>query len=412
MRITVVSNLYPPHYAGGYELGCRDVVNCLRARGHVVAVVTSTFRNTEDGSDDPGVERCLGYFPGAEDGRHDKAQECRQLVRAVKKQSAEVVYFWNQAGLSYWLSVAVRWLGWPVAFYLSDGDYVAWRVGAWLAGPSERNAVLGAVIGETFLVRGRPVVWKQPCHFASEFLRNCATRAGIPVDVERSTVAHWGIEPTLFPEREVLRWPVRRLLYVGQLIPQKGVHTAIAAFGLLAGTKEFAGVELTIAGGGQNPDYEKGLRSLPGQLGIADRVRFLGRVPRSELPAIYAEHEVLLFPSEWEEPFAITPLEAMASGLVVVGTLTGGSGELFRNRETAMTYATGDAADCARAIREVCQDRELAETLARNGRREVLAHHTLDKMVDRIEAGLEKVVGRTAAGKEGDFAGKLSQEVR
>jgi hypothetical protein len=70
-----------------------------------------------------------------------------------------------------------------------------------------------------------------------------------------------------------------------------------------------------------------------------------------------------------------------------------------------MTYATGDAADCARAIREVCQDRELAETLARNGRREVLAHHTLDKMVDRIEAGRESG-GADGCGERGGFCGE------
>jgi len=134
------------------------------------------------------------------------------------------------------------------------------------------------------------------------------------------------------------------------------------------------------------------MQALPAQLGIADRVRFLGELPRVDLPRIYAEHDVLIFPSEWDEPFAITPLEAMASGLAVIGTTTGGSGELFRNHETAMTFRAGDAADCARAIRELCSDRALHEKICRNAQREVREKYTLDAMVDAVEKSLRQII--------------------
>lgn len=140
-----------------------------------------------------------------------------------------------------------------------------------------------------------------------------------------------------------------------------------------------------------HPDYERKLREMPEQLGVAGRVRFLGKVPRAELPNIYAAHDVLIFPSEWDEPFAITPLEAIAGGLAVVGTTTGGSGELFRNRETAMTFRAGDAADCARAIRELCGDRELFQTICRHAQRGVREKHTLDVMVDAVEISLREI---------------------
>ena len=164
--------------------------------------------------------------------------------------------------------------------------------------------------------------------------------------------------------------------------------TAIAALGLLAKEPGFSGLTLSIAGGGMHPDYENKLRAMPAELGIAERVQFLGKIPRAELSRVYAEHDALVFPSEWAEPFAITPLEAIASGLVVVGTTTGGSGELFRNRETAMTFAAGDAADCARAIRELCADGGLCEKISFNARLAVRSQHTLAAMVDKIEASL------------------------
>ena len=47
------------------------------------------------------------------------------------------------------------------------------------------------------------------------------------------------------------------------------------------------------------------------------------------MPAVYRAHDLLLFTSEWAEPFALTPIEAMGCGLPVIGTTTGGSAELF-----------------------------------------------------------------------------------
>jgi glycosyltransferase involved in cell wall biosynthesis len=394
MKILVVTNLYPPQHVGGYELGCRDVVEKLRARGHAVHVLTSDFRNgsTENPPGEPATTRTLQFNAGPSGPAHDKRVECRRLTLVIRQFSPDVVYFWNQSGLSLWLPFVAYWHGCATAFFLSDTSFVSWRIGAWLAGVAQKNRLVRALFGETFLVRGWPVVRNRPCHFASEFLRRHALKNGVLIPPRDSLVAHWGIDFAQFAAGSRGRWPVRRLLYVGQLIEQKGVHTAIAALGRLAQEKEFAGLTLSVAGGGLQPDYEKKLRALPAALGIADRVNFLGRVPRADLPRVYAEHDALVFPSEWEEPFAITPLEAIHSGLAVIGTTTGGSGELFRNRETAMTFAAGDAADCARAIRELCADRDLFEKICRQARREVSEKHTLEAMVDKIESSLRRLV--------------------
>ncbi|MGB8167441.1 MAG: glycosyltransferase family 4 protein, partial [Chthoniobacteraceae bacterium] len=229
----------------------------------------------------------------------------------------------------------------------------------------------------------------QTCHFCSDFIRQTAVKNGIPTS-PNSLVTHWGIDPALFPVPPRERWPVRRLLYAGQMIPQKGVHTAIAAFAILAKESGFEDLTLTVAGGGMHPDYERQLQVLPAQLGVAGRVQFPGKVPRADLPAVYAQHDVLVFPSDWDEPFAITPLEAMASGLAVVGTTTGGSGELFHDRETALTFRAGDAVDCARALRELGGNRELFQKITTTGQREVRGKYKLDAMVDKIEQSLQK----------------------
>ena len=314
-------------------------------------------------------------------------------MRVARSFRPDVVYFWSQSELCYWFVGAARRERYPVAFFLSDTNFVSWRVGAWLGGLARRNSLIRGIFGKTFLVQGQPIIRHQSCHFASRFLRQVAERNDIPVDESHSIVAHWGIDPLQFGGSSRLRWPIRRLLYAGQLIPQKGVHTAIAALGMLVQGPNGLDLTLTVAGGGLDLQYQQSLRDLASRLGISDRVSFAGQIPRAELVETYAAHDVLVFPSEWDEPFAITPLEAMAAGLAIVGTITGGSGELLRNRETALTFVTGDGADCARAVSELCGDQQLYDEVRLNGEREVKNKHTLGAMVATVEAELMSIVG-------------------
>jgi len=252
MKILVVTNLYPPHHLGGYELGCRDIVEKLRARGHTVRVLTSNFRNGEMKTpDEAEVGRVLQFNAGPSDPPHDKRAECGRLAHAVNSFSPDVVYFSNQAGLCQWLPVVARRRGDRTAFFLSDTSFVSWRVGAWLAGAAKNNLLLRAIFGKTFLVRGWPVVQNRPCHFTSGFLRDVAKKSGITIAEKNSAVTHWGIDPAQFPAVTRERWPVRRLLFVGRLSPQKGVHTALTAVSLLAKEKEFSGLTFSLAVAGR-----------------------------------------------------------------------------------------------------------------------------------------------------------------
>ena len=98
MKILVVTNLYPPQHVGGYELGCRDVVEQLRARGHVVQVFTSNFCNgkTETPPGETEVERELQFNISPTDPPHDKRREMRVSTRVYAKGDA---LYWRQAQL-------------------------------------------------------------------------------------------------------------------------------------------------------------------------------------------------------------------------------------------------------------------------------------------------------------------------
>jgi glycosyltransferase involved in cell wall biosynthesis len=176
------------------------------------------------------------------------------------------------------------------------------------------------------------------------------------------------------------------LLFAGSLVPHKGVHTAIEAMALIV-QQGHPDVTLTVAGSG-HPDYEARLRALADGAGLSQHVRFTGRVTRERMPALLQAHDVLVFPSTWDEPLSRGMQEAMAVGLVVIGTVTGGSGEVLVEGETGLTFPPGDAATLARRIGELKQNPGLRRRLAQQGRAEVVSRFNFERTIDEIEAYL------------------------
>jgi glycosyltransferase involved in cell wall biosynthesis len=115
------------------------------------------------------------------------------------------------------------------------------------------------------------------------------------------------------------------------------------------------------------------------------------------MPAQLATHDVLIFPSEWPEPLARMTQEAMASGAVVVGTITGGTGEILIDGETGLVFPPGDAPALARCIRRLQTDPALFSHLARNGRQCVEDKFSFRRMLDQVETVLAEVTSAPLA---------------
>jgi glycosyltransferase involved in cell wall biosynthesis len=125
------------------------------------------------------------------------------------------------------------------------------------------------------------------------------------------------------------------LAVVAQLTPWKGQDDAVRALAdlagrggdatlLLAGSAKFAGAGTQY----DNVEFERGLRALSEELGVGERVRFLGE--RADVAAILAATDILLMPS-WREAFGRIAVEAMAMGVPVVATNVGGPPEILES---------------------------------------------------------------------------------
>jgi glycosyltransferase involved in cell wall biosynthesis len=124
--------------------------------------------------------------------------------------------------------------------------------------------------------------------------------------------------------------------------------------------------------------------------GLAGFVNLHGWVSREQMPAIMQAHDVLLFPVLWNEPLARIVQEAMATGLVVVGTLTGGTDEILRDHYNGLAVPTDDADALTDRITELIQHSDLIEQFALSARRTVEGTFTVDRMLDEVEAVLER----------------------
>ena len=108
-------------------------------------------------------------------------------------------------------------------------------------------------------------------------------------------------------------------------------------------------------------------RRRPPSSGSPTASTFEPRSTRGELAGRYRDADAVVFPSEWEEPFGLVPLEAMACGTPVVATGVGGSGEFLVDGVNCVRFRAGDPAALAAAVRRAGRRRGLRARLVADG---------------------------------------------
>ncbi len=421
MKILVLTNLYPPHHAGTYDLRCQSVTELLRLHGHMVRVLTSNHGlNTEQR--DGEIERRLflnGVFghPWVTGIRALQSLETHNnaaLQEAIADFQPDLVYVWSLHGLSKSLIFALRNSRLPTVYDIAD-DWLAadLRTDPWLRWWNSPGTNLARSSLELAGQRNRfdataptrmmkgidriPEVYGSPemlaavppdsiaafrfdrLYFCSRRLKQRTEQAGFHVN--HGDVIYPGIPTEHFFGEVKTASTIKRLLVVSRLDEASGVMAAVQALRLARENRNQ--VSLSIYGRGES-DYVSQLRSFVVQNALPVEFLTVSNQNR-DLSAIYQQHDALLYTAEWEEPFAITPLEAMACGLPVIGARIGGASEMFRHGENALTFAPGDAAELSSRIQELQMQPALRRQMAETAQAEALSKYSETTMVDQIE---------------------------
>lgn len=407
MRIAVFSNLFPPLFVGGYEIGAARIVQELDRRGHQVLVLSA------HGCTVQRQDRFLHQ-------RHDAARRASLIdigpcllgsagrllasaplslmqymaaVTPARRRYRETLQAFEPQRLLLFNPLGVlapvladcadfgRARGIPVDAYLSDPWLPEWPTAHPLLRLLQRLEGWGKRMVGTLrdclgaLARPLPILDRYFC--CSRYIRQ---RSGLGED---QPVVPWGLP-------SVENWPMATpasffrsdpltLVYSGQIAEQKGLKVLLQALPLCRRAHRLVVI------GEDGTEHAGACKQLAHRLGIEKRIVFLGKRSPGEVPALLARSgQVLVAPALWEEPFSLTVLEGMATAMAVVASNTGGTSEAIKDGHSGLLFPRGQVQALAGCLDRLEEDRSLCRRLARQGRETVRQRFTLERMVDQI----------------------------
>ena len=193
------------------------------------------------------------------------------------------------------------------------------------------------------------LIWKSAIGITSnsEGLKQLALESKPNIDIK---VIPNGVDVNEFSPNVSETGPGLKILTVARLIERKGIEYLIDAVSKLK--LRIPELSLTVVGSG---NMKSVLEEQAKEKMNSDSIRFLGEIPHNELAAIYSSHDIFVLPS-LNEGMSNALLEAMASGLPIITTLTGGSKELLNGN--AVLIEKGSSESILEALNAIVYDTE------------------------------------------------------
>jgi glycosyltransferase involved in cell wall biosynthesis len=178
--------------------------------------------------------------------------------------------------------------------------------------------------------------------------------------------------------------PALRLLFVGNLIPRKGLHILLDALGRLPADPW----TLTVAGNVRvDLSHARDILRRVKRDKLTDQVHFTGALGDNELASLMKDSHVLVVPSSYEG-YGIVYVEGMGYGLPAIGTTGGGAGEIITHDGDGFLIRPGDRSALAEHLKSLAADRPRLLEMSISARHRFLRHPTWDESMKKIRAFL------------------------
>lgn len=374
MHILIINSEYPP-IGGGAGNASANLARRLASMGHNISVVTSRFDDLPYQETD--VNLTIFRIPSLR-RKQDRSGALEQIIFILSasfwtlrlfrqlKPNATFAFFGVPSGaVALFLKLIYKI---PYVVSLRGGDVPGFRpydFGIYhkLISPLLRLIwrYASAIVANSNGLRD--LAMKFDSRFEIPVIPN-----GVDSEVYKS-VAYGDTAPRLFS--------------VGRIVHQKGLDLAMRA---LSGLKDLDW-EWRIAGDGPSMDF---LKLYTEELGIHNRVHFIGWQSHEQLIEQYQWSNLFVFPSRHEGmPNAV--LEAMASGLPVIASHIAGSEELVLDGETGILFSTEDVEALRVALHKLLTDAPLRQKMGKASRRRVEEHYSWESTARQYALLLEQV---------------------
>jgi len=378
LKIVIITNLYPPQVIGGYERAIGDCARLLHRRGNTVLVLTSnteeyaaSYTNTDS---EPIVRRCLSLGGGWSDGGAHwfplervasiTLNNRQILAQELQNFQPNVCLAGNIDFLGLELLEKILADGIPIAHYVMNSH----------PGYSANLA---------------PKTSLHQYITCSNWIRENLQQQSYPVATAQTIYPGAAVEE--FYQAELPPRDRLRIAYASLVMPYKGADVLIEALSLLhAGGVSFTA---TIAGGTLQSEFVQALQEFVESEGMQNQVRFAGVLSRQELKQLYRTNNVLVFPSRFQEPFGISQIEAMAAGLTLVTSGTGGAGEIVEHGKDGLIFESENPLDLADTLAFLPGHPSEWENMALQGQKTALEKFSQTRAIDQLESVLSKLVG-------------------
>lgn len=386
MKITILSDNFPPNGLGGAEVVACNLAHGLANNDHEVSVITTTKHKNEVGTFIEGklvINRVYSNYNVRWRAYLSlyNIKVVRNLDEILKNINPDVVHIHNvHEHLSYAsIKIAKKY---SKAVFLTFHDVMSVHYGKLGAQVDSRGNILINSTNPFTQLRQYKFYYNPIRNFVIKYylnyvdkmfsvsraLKDVLEKKGIkPIEVLHNgiNVSNWGIdEEKLISFKKKYRLEGKKVFFFGGRISSiKGGIVAIEVLKKIS--LEFENVVLLIVG--NKNEFSEKMLVMAGTLGIKDKVVFTGWIPNHEMNYVYNASDIVLVLSQYLDPFPTVNLEAMASKKPLIGTIFGGTREVVLDEVTGYIVDPRDIKKIADKISILLLDEEKAKDFGLRG---------------------------------------------
>jgi len=375
MRILTISNYYPPHFIGGYEIACKETMDFLKEQGHDILVISSDYQKSNETEEQ--IERSMritDYNSSSYINKKlDEYHNYNIVKNAIQTFQPDLIYYWSLRGLGIKILKNTEETKIPKIFEI--GDF-------WMNGYMKKSSNI-----KEFIKNSLPFIDKKDFDFSPSI---CVSKwieeeMKIRYKTKKSYVIPNGTDIPLAINKSN---QTIKFIFVGRVEEEKGIHIAIEALNKF--TKKYPNKNFTfdIYGGG-DVNYIHKCKKLAKPLG--SKLSFKGQV--KERKEIYKNASILLMPTQMREPFGLVIIEAMAYKCAVIATNAYGPAEIINHKENGILFNLKEENDLFQKIEELYFNPTFLKKLQENAYKNVLDKYSIPKVKNRVENVLKNIAG-------------------